>query len=495
MLSITALALIMAACSTDFIPENQQMDNKPIAITATLAPKSPITKAIADKGDNSITASWAVDEHVAILYKVKGERAMADARVSAVDGSGKATIVFTVEAGTTDGTSCTLVYPLTAVKADKSGVNSFANLLSAQNGALDANMDVRVGEATINTTTPSLTVTTQPAPQFAIFKFTFAFNPLVLTINSGGAVVTAVSPTSPTGNLYVAVPPAASGTTYEFIAYSNTSKYVRSISSNKAIESGVFYQTPITTWDSTTALVDTDLSSITEDTVIGDDSRVHGSIDAMVKVSIESGATVVLDNVTLSGSNSNSYKWAGLTCEGDATLVLSGTNNVKGFFEEYPGIIVAKGKTLTIKGDGTLYASSNGWGAGIGAGYGMDADSKYCGTIVIEGGDITAVGGKYSAGIGGGSASKCDGIIIANSVKKVTATMGPGGVNAIGAGATGSADCGTITFGGVTMSEYPGYPEGSWIETPTSGRTYGGLTLTISTTTNTNDTWTLTPVM
>ena len=44
--------------------------------------------------------------------------------------------------------------------------------------ARSANLDVRVGAGTIQTTTPGLTVTTQPAAQFAIFKFT--------TKNSGG---------------------------------------------------------------------------------------------------------------------------------------------------------------------------------------------------------------------------------------------------------------------------------------------------------------------
>lgn len=43
----------------------------------------------------------------------------------------------------------------------------------------------------------------------------------------------------------------------------------------------------------------------------------------------------------------------------NTTLVLEGTNNVTGFYESYPGIYIASGKTLIIQGDGTLNASSN----------------------------------------------------------------------------------------------------------------------------------------
>lgn len=63
------------------------------------------------------------------------------------------------------------------------------------------------------------------------------------------------------------------------------------------------------------------------------------------------------------GYESYDYKWAGLTCLGDATLILEdGTNNtVKGFHRWYPGIFVPEGKTLTIRGGaqgtGTLTAN------------------------------------------------------------------------------------------------------------------------------------------
>ena len=221
-----------------------------------------------------------------------------------------------------------------------------------------------------------------------------------------------------------------------------------------------------------------DLSTLTADYEAVDGDELTGTLGANVKITIADGATVTLKDLTINGASGSSYPWAGLTPLGDATIVLEGTNTVNGFHDEYPGIFAAVGKTLTIKGDGSLTASSN-KGTGIGGGR-----SKPCGNIVIEGGNITATGGKtspsgsyssagigggyntscgdititggtitakggnYSAGIGSGGASKasCGNITITNTVTKVTATKGSGAANSIG---KGYGSCGTVTIGGV----------------------------------------------
>jgi hypothetical protein len=136
------------------------------------------------------------------------------------------------------------------------------------------------------------------------------------------------------------------------------------------------------------------------------------------------GATVTLRNASINGKNNSSYGWAGIECENNTTLVIEGTNNVTGFHENYPGIYIASGKTLTIQGTGTLNARSNSgangcWGAGIGGGPGID-----CGNIVIESGIINATGGIYEAGIGGGYSANCGSITINGG--NVTATGGKG---------------------------------------------------------------------
>ena len=211
-------------------------------ITAQLAAKLAYTGGeiadFTDATDDLTTMTWAVGEHIAILYEVSGTKKVADAEITAVDGTtGAATIQFTVEEGTPDNTPCTLVYPYDAAKDDHTGVKDAATLLAAQDGTLSANLDVRVGEGTIQTTTPGLTVTTQPAAQFAIFKFTTKSVPgaggslentnmteLTVTIGAQDYVIT---PASATSTLYAALP-AVSGQTVSFTATDGSNLYAAS---------------------------------------------------------------------------------------------------------------------------------------------------------------------------------------------------------------------------------------------------------------------------
>ena len=251
---MAALALMMIACSKDDFTEQpieQPVDNnKEITITATLAPKgNDGMRAVADNGDDKITVTWAVNEHLAILYTKDGNQ-MADARITAVDDvTGAATITFTVEGGTPNNTDCQIVYPLSAAKSDKSGVKDAATLLAAQDGTLSANLDVRVGAGKIQVSTPSLDVTTQPAAQFSIFKFTTKNNdgsaninvsPLTITIGTQNYVVT---PASATNVLYAALP-AVSSQAVSFKAESNGKFYAYSKAS-VTFEKGKYYQSPL----------------------------------------------------------------------------------------------------------------------------------------------------------------------------------------------------------------------------------------------------------
>ena len=191
----------------------------------------------------------------------------------------------------------------------------------------------------------------------------------------------------------------------------------------------------------------TDLSTINANYTASDGETLTGTLGANVKISIAAGATVTLNNVTINGTKNSSYKWAGITCLGNATIILSGTNTVKGFYEDYPGIYVPVDYTVTIKGSGSLTASSNGYGAGIGGVYKIA-----CGNIEIQGGTVEATGGNQAAGIGSGSQAGCGDITITTGVTKVTATKGSGAPNSIGAGIAGT--CGTVTIGGTV------YPDG-----------------------------------
>ena len=217
-----------------------------------------------------------------------------------------------------------------------------------------------------------------------------------------------------------------------------------------------------------------DLSTLTENYVAKDGDILMGELKKNIKVSIADGANVTLRDLSIEGVEGeygDKYPWAGITCKGNATIVLEGNNTAKGFEDVYPGIYVPEGKTLTITGDGSLTASSNGYGAGIGAGTNMAcgdivieggtitanggvgcagigaAGSGNCGNITITGGTIEATGQQSAPGIGAGDLARCGNITIENTVDMVTATRGNMAYYSIGVSASGGT-CGTITIGG-----------------------------------------------
>ena len=245
-----AVLLALAACNkaeTDFSTEKPEVETEGITITATLAPKSSGTKAVSED-ENIIVSTWAKDEKIAILYEVSEKKRVAQANVDAVDGeSGSATISFTVVAGTPDNTPCTLVYPASAARHDHTGVKDASVLLSAQDGTLNANLDVRVGAGTIQTATPGLEVTTQPVPQFALFSFTVnnadgsaAVNvkPLTITIKAQNYVIT---PASATSTLYAALP-AISSQAVSFSALGSDGRTYEAAYPGISFTAGYFYR-------------------------------------------------------------------------------------------------------------------------------------------------------------------------------------------------------------------------------------------------------------
>ena len=216
-----------------------------------------------------------------------------------------------------------------------------------------------------------------------------------------------------------------------------------------------------------------DLSTVTSDITVNNGYTLTGTLSANKKISIAPGATVTLNNVTINGVDNGSYNWAGITCNGNATIILVGENTVKGFYSYRSGIYVPENSTLTIQGSGSLTASSNGNGAGIGSNTGSSGGNiniaggtitatggdrcagiggcggGSCGNINITGGMVTATGGNSAPGIGGGQGSSCGSITIANTVTGIRAVKGGGSAQAsysIGEGYGGS--CGTVTVNG-----------------------------------------------
>ena len=227
-----------------------------------------------------------------------------------------------------------------------------------------------------------------------------------------------------------------------------------------------------------------DLSKLPEDMTeltLQDGMTIKGTLGHACKVSIAPGAHIGLWEAKILGENNSSYSWAGLTCLGDATIRLRyGSSRICGFYDEYPGIYVPEGSTLTIEGTPgqQLIASSNGYAAGIGGGWYISCGSivvnggkviargwqsssgnssagigggynASCEGVVINGGDVTAYGGHYAAGIGSGDTGSCGGIAINGGTVRAT-----GGGSAPGIGAGGSGSCGDITIAaGITRVE------------------------------------------
>ena len=149
----------------------------------------------------------------------------------------------------------------------------------------------------------------------------------------------------------------------------------------------------------------------------------------------------------------------------NVTLTLEGTNFLRGG-EGCGGIEVGDGHTLIIQGDGVLTAQGNdrpveNYEEIAGAGIGGHHASSSCGTVIITGGTVAAIGGSGSAGIGGGYAYGPDSGIggtvkITGGTVKATGGDGAAGIgggenqlNHAGAGLGGNV---TITGGNVTAT-------------------------------------------
>ena len=220
-----------------------------------------------------------------------------------------------------------------------------------------------------------------------------------------------------------------------------------------------------------------------EELLLKDGDVISGTIDGTkrkVRILVANNARIMLSNAEVLGVNEGQFMSAGIRCLGNCTLDLRGKNIMKGYYGNFPGVQVpddidGQKYTMTIEGDGSLEASSNGYGAGIGcnrytncghlvikggvikatggftaAGIGSSKDA-HGGNISIEGGEITAAGGLYAAGIGGGGyeESGCGDITISGG--KIIAMGGDempgmGGKGAAGIGCGNSGSCGKVTI-------------------------------------------------
>lgn len=460
-ISIAALALMgvmMTGCSSeDNIQQTEKTSNqRTLTFNVGISDEGAGTRAVTADG----TATFAEGDQIAVIYTTNTgnyAKAVSEPLTDSDLSFNNQMATFTVTVNDPDYRyDVRYIYPASMVN-DDCNINWAA--LDNQDGTLGAlsrNLDYCEGIGRwvhdgAQYQLPYLSLANQLSILALTLKDSEGTEDITNTITSltlfDGYNTYRVKRRAEPGPIYMAIRPTTSAD-IEVTANSSSAYYSKSLQS-KTYDSGHLFNLP---WRMSVSN-NIDLSKVYSDYEAKDGDVLTGMLGENVKISIAAGATVTLNGVTINGTDDSSYSWAGLTCEGDATIILKdGTeNNVKGFNSGYSGIYVPSGKTLVIKGEtvgsGTLNASCNVSGAGIGGSWGSS-----CGNIEIQGGIITATGGNRSAGIGSSETSSCGNITISGGT--VTAT---GGTKAAGIGSSIGegvyySSCGNISITGGTVT-------------------------------------------
>ena len=450
-LSMAALALMgamMTGCSNDDNfdnPQQPETKNNVVTLTTTVGlGGSNGTRAL----DASGHKTFAVGDKIAVLYYSSGGKWAVSEALTAEDiTNGGKSAQFTVTLEDPDKNfDVTYVYPASMVKMEGGGQPNY-EALATQDGTLNyvSNHDLcDFTGAWVGDNLPEGTLTNR----LAILAITLKNEAGTSDITSGTTKLTVsdgtntynVNREAAAGPIYVAIRPT-SDATIDITATSGGKGYYKTLTTPKSYAANNGY--PVS-WKMTQGVR---LAGLTGNYYTAQDGDVlTGTLGSNVKISIANGATVTLKDVNINGSDTWTYgEYAGITCAGDATIILEGTNTVKGFAGDYPGILVPEDKTLIIQGSGSLEATGRGDGAGIGGGY-----LGNCGNITISGGDVTAVSGVdgNAAGIGTGYCGNCGDITISGGT--VTATGGKWAAG-IGCGG-GDSTCGDILISGGTVT-------------------------------------------
>lgn len=509
-LSMAALAMVGAmtvgCTSEDNVIDQAQTATKDNVVTQTVTvgfDEQAATRALAiDYTNKKLTKTFAEGDQIAVVYENTSDKLVKETVTIAagdITAEGKSA-TFTVTM-TNPKASGTLKYIYPAAMAGATDVDY--NKLNSQDGTLESlasNLDLAVYDGTL-TAEKALPASATLENKLAILalkiKNSAGTDDLTSTITgmtlSDGTNSYSITGKDDDGHIYAAIQPT-SGANISYFATDGTKNYTKAVT-GKTYEADNIYNLGLKMTDANVV----SLKGVSENATINvsNGQTITGALTddedylTYATINIEDGAIVTLKDVEINpgGDLFSGSGISGITCAGNATIILEGTNTVKGFGRS--GIEVTSGKTLTILGTGTLNASGYNTvsGAGIGgkgnivimggtinatgtsgaAGIGGIMNES-CGNITISGGTINATGGSYSdqyhgAGIGGGASYSIDNttsITITSGVEKVTATRGGDGGECkfIGAGSN-SVNGATLTIDGVadptTSSEFPNF--------------------------------------
>ena len=499
--TILMMAAVMASCTREEQPqliEEPETSNVTYTLTVNATKGDDYTKALSLSG-STLNATWAEGEKVTVYMMV----------------ATTPILIGTLEPDPTsissDGTECMLIGELDADTIDNNGgLNSGDGLVLRFSGSIgDGGMtpeqdgtlatiqnyyDVATADVTVNGISDGpgggrVISTTNAAfeNQNAIVKFTLkdkAGN-LVIPTSVGiheevGGLATDVtldgdveSNYAANGNCFYFAISGTSGGDFTgdlIISASDGTNDYRYTKTGASFSAGQYY-------DITVKMQRViDLSALSADFVALNGDILTGSSDGTYQISIASGATVTLEDVDITGKCEQYTGYAGITCLGDATILLSGTNSVKGGVNSNgqgvcSGVFVPFGNTLTIDGTGSLDARPGGSNSSrmMASGIGANKNDS-CGSILITGSvNVTATGGNNGAGIGSYEHGGCGNITITGSAT-VTAQ---GGSNGAGIGSGGSSKnpshCGNITISTTGTVTATGGESGAGIGTGFNG--------------------------
>ena len=477
----------MGCSESDLVENMPQSKAVTLSTTISLDGSSTTTRYLDAAGKKT----FAAGEQIALVYEdANGDAqkvisaALKDADIST--DKKKAWLSFNLEKAPKANGNFTMIYPASMAQEPLPSEGEFGakaspayTKLATQDGtlaSLSSNLDLACCESKFSSNA-TLPYTIQLTNKLAILELTSitdytgtndltsTITGLTVKVGDGASAPTyTVTRTAAAGPIYVAME-RCTEKDITITATTSTSNYEKTVTSQSLTVSTM---TPVTVNNMWKVV---DVSSLGAPYVAKNGEMLKGTLGKSVKISIAAGATVTLKDANINMNDEGnsmlaSKLWAGITCNGSATIILEGTNKVHGFTSSYPGIQAAHNAsgeeyTLTIKGNGSLVAKSSMYAAGIGSGYGGSNDEHLlpCGNIIIESGTITAIGGDGAAGIGCGKYSQCGTITINGGT--ITATGGTitvsgkeGGGAGIGSGSHGI--CGTITINDGTIKAQGG---------------------------------------